>query len=375
MDCKYFGKCGSCNLGYMSYEEQLEHKLSREIARFAPYYKGAVDIIKSKEDAFRNRAEFKIWKLYDENNNFTLNYAMNDIDKGVLVIDSCSMVSDTISKMMPILIKKLQQKDILNNKLFTIEYLSSTSNDLLVTLVYHRKLDENWQEEAKILEKELNIKIIGRSRKQKVIISQDFINETLNINNEEFKFSYFENGFTQPNQKVNEQMIEWTINNMNHGGDLCELYCGGGNFTIPLSKKFDKVIATEISKTSIKSAKINCELNNIDNITFVRMSSEEFVEALNKVREFTRLKQQDVNLDDYSYDTIFMDPPRAGLDDTTRSLAINYNQIIYISCNPETLYRDLELLSQTHTIKRFAIFDQFAYTNHIETGIILNKIN
>jgi len=375
MDCKYFGKCGSCNLGYMTYEEQLEHKLSREIARFAPYYTGAVDIIKSKEDAFRNRAEFKIWKLYDENNNFTLNYAMNDIDKGVLVIDSCSMVSDTISKMMPILIKKLEQKDILNNKLFTIEYLSSTSNDLLVTLVYHRKLDENWQEEAKELEKELNIKIIGRSRKQKVIISQDFINETLNINNEEFKFSYFENGFTQPNQKVNEQMIEWTINNMTHSGDLCELYCGGGNFTIPLSKKFDKVIATEISKTSIKSAKINCQLNDIKNITFVRMSSEEFVEALNKVREFTRLKQQEVNLDDYSYDTIFMDPPRAGLDDTTRSLAIKYNQIIYISCNPETLYRDMELLSKTHSIQRFAIFDQFAYTDHIETGVILNKIN
>jgi len=375
MQCNYFGKCGSCNLGYLSYEEQLEHKLSREISRFAPYYTGAVDIIKSKEDAFRNRAEFKIWKLYDENNNFTLNYAMNDINKGVLVIDSCSMVSQPISKMMPILIKKLEQKDILNNKLFTIEYLSSTSNDLLVTLVYHRKLDENWQEEAKILEKELNIKIIGRSRKQKVIISQDFINETLNINNEKFKFSYFENGFTQPNQKVNEQMIEWTINNMTHGGDLCELYCGGGNFTIPLSKKFDKVIATEISKTSIKSAKINCELNNIENITFVRMSSEEFVQALQKVREFTRLKQQNVNLDDYSYDTIFMDPPRAGLDDTTRNLAIKYNQLIYISCNPETLYRDLELLTQTHTIKRFAIFDQFAYTDHIETGIILNKIN
>ena len=219
----------------------------------------------------------------------------------------------------------------------------------------------------------LNIKIIGRSRKQKIILSEDYINEILEINNEEFKFSYFENGFTQPNQKVNEQMIEWTINNMNSGGDLCELYCGGGNFTIPLSKKFDKVIATEISKTSIKSAKINCELNSINNITFIRMSSEEFVQALNKVREFTRLKQQNVNLDDYSYDTMFMDPPRAGLDEITRSLGAKYKQIIYISCNPETLYRDLEELTKTHIIKRFAIFDQFAYTNHIETGIILEK--
>jgi len=373
MDCKYFGICGSCNLGNMSYEEQLEFKLSREISRFAPYYTGEVDIIKSNDSSFRNRAEFKVWKLYDEDNNFTLNYAMNDINKGVLVIDSCSMVSDAISNMMPVLIKKLEQNDILNNKLFTIEYLSSTTNDILVTLVYHRKLDENWQNEAKQLQNELNIKIIGRSRKQKVILSEDFINETLTINNEKFKFSYFENGFTQPNQKVNEQMIEWTINNMNHGGDLCELYCGGGNFTIPLSKKFDKVIATEISKTSIKSAKINCELNDIDNITFVRMSSEEFVQALNKVREFTRLKQQNVNLDDYSYDTIFMDPPRAGLDDTTRELAKNYNQIIYISCNPETLYRDMQELNKTHVIKRFAIFDQFAYTKHVEVGAILVK--
>ena len=373
MDCKYFGICGSCNLGNMSYEEQLEFKLSREISRFAPYYTGEVDIIKSNDSSFRNRAEFKVWKLYDEDNNFTLNYAMNDINKGVLVIDSCSMVSDAISNMMPVLIKKLEQNDILNNKLFTIEYLSSTTNDILVTLVYHRKLDENWQNEAKQLQNELNIKIIGRSRKQKVILSEDFINETLTINNEKFKFSYFENGFTQPNQKVNEQMIEWTINNMNHGGDLCELYCGGGNFTIPLSKRFDKVIATEISKTSIKSAKINCELNDIDNITFVRMSSEEFVQALNKVREFTRLKQQNVNLDDYSYDTIFMDPPRAGLDDTTRELAKNYNQIIYISCNPETLYRDMQELNKTHVIKRFAIFDQFAYTKHVEVGAILVK--
>ena len=373
MNCEYFGKCGSCNLGHLNYEEQLEFKLSREIARFAPYYKNSVDIIKSKEQSFRNRAEFKIWKLYDENNNFTLNYAMNDINKSILTISSCSIVSDAIASMMPILLKRLETKDILNNKLFTIEFLSSTTNDLLVTLVYHRKLDELWINEAKQLENELNIKIIGRSRKQKVIISTDFIDETLNINNEKFNFSYFENGFTQPNQKVNEQMIEWTINNMTHGGDLCELYCGGGNFTIPLSKKFDKVIATEISKTSIKSAKINCELNNIKNITFVRMSSEEFVQAQQKVREFTRLKQQNVNLDDYNYDTIFMDPPRSGLDDTTRNLAKNYNQIIYISCNPETLHRDMEVLSKTHSISRFAIFDQFAYTNHLEIGIILNK--
>ena len=69
-----------------------------------------------------------------------------------------------------------------------------------------------------------------------------------------------------------------------------------------------------------------------------------------------------------------MDPPRSGLDDTTRALAKNFSNIIYISCNPETLHRDLKELTKSHEIVRFALFDQFAYTNHIESGIILNKI-
>jgi tRNA (uracil-5-)-methyltransferase len=102
------------------------------------------------------------------------------------------------------------------------------------------------------------------------------------------------------------------------------------------------------------------------------MSAEEFVQGLQEVRTFNRLK--DVNLKDYNFDTIFMDPPRSGLDDTTRSLAKDFEQIIYISCNPETLHRDLNELVKTHEIIRFALFDQFAYTNHIESGVILKKI-
>jgi tRNA (uracil-5-)-methyltransferase len=244
---------------------------------------------------------------------------------------------------------------------------------MLVTLIYHKKLDEQWNELAKQIEKELNIKIMGRSRKQKIVLSSESINETLNINNQNFKFAYQEGGFTQPNTNVNIQMIEWVLNNIETSSkDLCELYCGGGNFTIPLSTKFNKVLATEISKTSIKSALKNCELNNVNKIQFIRMSAEEFVQGLQEVRVFNRLK--DVNLKDYNFDTIFMDPPRSGLDDTTRSLAKDFENIIYISCNPETLHRDLKELTNSHKIVRFALFDQFAYTNHIESGVILKKI-
>ena len=373
MNCKYFGICASCTLFDKTYEEQLNYKIQREKERFSNFTTMEFDIIKSSESNFRNRAEFRIWWEKDADGNEILSYAMNDFKKNILKIDSCEMVSPHIKELMPKLITELESDLELSYKLFAVEFLGSSTNDMLVTLIYHKKLEESWLTKAKEIESALNIKIIGRSRKQKIVLTNDYINETLNIANQDFFFAYEENGFTQPNTKVNIQMIEWVLNNTQASSkDLCELYCGGGNFTIPLSTKFRKVLATEISKTSIKSALRNCKLNNIDTISFIRMSAEEFVQGLNKVRAFNRLK--DINLDDYEFDTIFMDPPRSGLDDTTRALAKDFHNIIYISCNPETLHRDLEELTKTHEIVRFALFDQFAFTNHIESGVILKKI-
>ena len=373
MNCKYFGICASCTLFDKTYEEQLNYKIQREKERFSNFTTMEFDIIKSSESNFRNRAEFRIWWEKDADGNEILSYAMNDFKKNILKIDSCEMVSPHIKELMPKLINQLESELELSYKLFAVEFLGSSTNDMLVTLIYHKKLEESWITKAKEIESALNIKIIGRSRKQKIVLTNDYINETLNIANQDFFFAYEENGFTQPNTKVNIQMIQWVLNNTQASSkDLCELYCGGGNFTIPLFTKFRKVLATEISKTSIKSALRNCKLNDIDTISFIRMSAEEFVQGLNKVRAFNRLK--DINLDDYEFDTIFMDPPRSGLDDTTRALAKDFPNIIYISCNPETLHRDLEELTKTHEIVRFALFDQFAFTNHIESGVILKKL-
>lgn len=373
MQCEHFGVCGSCKLYDKTYEEQLEYKIQREKNRFEDLTNLDFEIIRSNEENFRNRAEFRIWKNFDEEDKPTISYAMTSFEKSSVEIDTCEIVTCHIKEIMPKLLEKLQNDEELRFKLFAVEFLNSTTNDMLVTIIYHKKLEDTWVQKAKELEKELNIKIIGRSKKQKIIVSEDFIDETLEIENKQFKFQYQEGGFTQPNSKVNIKMIEWVLKNIeNSQKDLCELYCGGGNFTIPLSQKFRKVLATEISKTSIKSALKNCELNGVENIDFIRMSAEEFVEAQEEKREFRRLK--DIELKSYDFETIFVDPPRAGLDDTTRALVKDFDKIIYISCNPETLHRDLIELTKTHKIINFALFDQFAYTEHIESGVVLNKI-
>ncbi len=153
--------------------------------------------------------------------------------------------------------------------------------------------------------------------------------------------------------------------------DLLELYCGHGNFTIPLAAKFNRVLASEISKSSIANARINCELNGVCNAQFVRLSADELMSAFARRREFERLKGIDIFSYDFSH--VLIDPPRAGLEPSVIDFIKNFQNLIYISCNPQTLFENLRSLCVTHEVRRFAIFDQFAHTAHIECGVLLRR--
>ena len=121
------------------------------------------------------------------------------------------------------------------------------------------------------------------------------------------------------------------------------------------------------------AAEWNIEQNGIDNIQVARLSAEEFTQAFNGERTFRRLQEADIDLSTYDFDAVFVDPPRAGIDGETLKLLQRFERIIYISCNPDTLHNNLKQLSQTHKITKFALFDQFPYTHHVESGILLEK--
>jgi len=367
LDCKYFGECGACVVYEDGYEGQLNAKLELNRKRFTPFYSGEIKVFESPQEHYRARSEFKLWHEGDD-----IHYAMNHKDKkGVVFVDACPQVNEHIAALMPKLLDSIKRHKI-DFKLFGIDFLSSSSGEIVVSFLYHRRLDDEWKAVAETIATSLNIYIIGRSRKQKVVIGQDYITETLNISGESYKFNYIENSFTQPNPRVNEQMIAWAMQMFTQTqGDLLELYCGAGNFTIPFAKIFNKVLATEISKSSINAAKRNMLLNNVENIEFVRMSVEEFVGALDGVREFRRMKE--ITLSEYNLQSIFVDPPRSGMDEASCHFAARHDEILYISCNPETLVRDLEILSQTHEVMEMALFDQFPYTHHVEMGVKLLK--
>lgn len=372
------------------YQQQLDEKTRRIRQQFADFLIDEVElsVFVSPAKHFRQRAEFRLWHIRDDagKNTGEAFYAMFTLGKKASKdtlqrVDQLPIASERINELMPQLLTALSAEPILLSRLYQVEFLSTLRGETLVTLIYHKPLDSNWEATAKPLENQLNIYLIGRSRKQKIVLSQDFVTEELSVFGNAYRYRQIEGGFTQPNAKVCESMLEWACAAANDisaeipDKDLLELYCGNGNFTLPLSQHFRRVLATEVSKTSVTCARHNIADNDCDNIAIARLSAEEFTQAYAGTRDFKRLQQDNIDVRDYDVSTIFVDPPRAGVDDDTLKLMQQFPHILYISCNPDTLWDNLQTLRHTHTVVRMALFDQFPYTHHVEMGVWLRRNN
>lgn len=370
-----------------TYSQQLEEKKARIEQQFASFLDGDVvlDSYASPTENFRQRAEFRLWHERDDNGKNTGEafYAMFEPGKKASPetlkrTDQLPIADQRINALMPQLLTYLKTQPLLIERLFQVEFLSTLRGDMLVTLIYHKTLDSDWEKVAEPLESMFAIHLIGRSRKQKIVFSTDYVTETLAVEGKNFSYRQIEGGFTQPNAAVCEKMLTWACQVADEIGekttDLLELYCGNGNFTLPLSQYFRRVLATEVAKTSVYAARHNIRENHCDNIAIARLSAEEFTQAFMGERQFKRLAQDAIDVSDYKVKTIFVDPPRAGVDKKTLQLMQNFEHILYISCNPETLYDNLQILKNTHYVKRMALFDQFPYTHHVEMGVWLSRL-
>ncbi|GJJ80809.1 tRNA/tmRNA (uracil-C(5))-methyltransferase [Pasteurella canis] len=353
------------------YDYLLVEKKQKLTALLSPFDAPELTVFASPAKHYRMRAEFRIW--HDKGDFYHVMFDQKTRQR--YRVDSFPIASQLINQMMSALLPLLKKENVLHHRLFQIDYLSTLSNKLIVSLLYHKELNEQWEQAAQQLKKQLqvlgfDVQIIGRASKQKICLEQEFVDEILTVHGQPYLYRQVENSFTQPNAIVNQKMLEWAVDcTRNSQGDLLELYCGNGNFSIALAKNFRKVLATEIAKPSVSAAQFNIVANNIDNLQIIRMSAEEFTQAMNGIRTFNRLKG--IDLMSYQCDTIFVDPPRAGLDQATVKLVQNYQRILYISCNPQTLCHNLQTLCQTHRIEKAALFDQFPYTDHMETGVWL----
>ncbi|WP_075183245.1 tRNA (uridine(54)-C5)-methyltransferase TrmA [Pantoea sp. 1.19] len=355
------------------YDAQLAEKVSRLQGMMTPFAAPTAEVFRSPVEHYRMRAEFRIWHDGDD----LYHIIFDQHTRQHIRVDSFPAASEAINRLMPRLIAALREQHLLRFKLFQIDYLATSHGEMVFSLLYHRRLDADWQQAAEALRDTLReegfaVQLIGRATKTKICLDRDYVDERLTIAGREMIYRQVENSFTQPNAAINVHMLEWALDvTRDARGDLLELYCGNGNFSLALARNFRRVLATEIAKPSVAAAQFNIKANQIDNVQIIRMAAEEFTQAMNGERRFNRL--EGIDLSTYECETIFVDPPRSGLDAETVKMVQGYPRILYISCNPETLCDNLQTLSATHQISRLALFDQFPYTHHMECGVLLTR--
>ena len=351
------------------YEAQLARKLALFKDAFAAHALPEPEVFPSAPLNYRLRAEFRMWHQGER-----VDYAMFDPEapKTPVTLEDFPPAAEAIRLAMRALHARLQHDPVLRRKLFQVDFQATLSGELMLTLIYHRALGADWEAAARELATALGVRLIGRSRKQKIVLDRDWLQEAFELDGRQLSYRQIEGSFSQPNGGVNRHMLAWArARAAPLGGDLLELYCGNGNFTVALAPLFGQVLATEVSKSSVQAARHNLEANAIDNVTLVRMSSDEISGALAGERAYRRM--QGIALDRYRFTTLFVDPPRSGLDASTLALARGFDAILYISCNPHTLLENVAALQSSHRITAAAAFDQFPYTPHLECGLLLQR--
>ena len=345
------------------YLSQFNNKKERFDEFFLSYTRD-IKYFKSPENNFRTRAEFGIH--HDKFINFTMiKNGKKYYVENLIICDQ--KINDLLTKVK----EELNFNILLRKKIFQLNIQVSRSHQILISMIYHKQLDSNWIKEAEKISKKLNISIVGRSRKQKIVIGSDYINEIYKTNKNEVNINLYEQCFSQPNPHICDEMLSWVETCIEPKSNITELHSGQGTFTILFSKLFSNVLSTENSRPSVVALKKNLERNLISNVSFARMSGLETLEGLLNKRQFTRLKN--INLSIFQRDYLFLDPPRSGIDlDSLRLINMNkFKKIIYISCGFDSLLSNLKELSSNYVIKRAAMFDQFPYTDHIESGVLL----
>ena len=242
------------------YEQQLQQKIS-QYSEYMKDYMGNLSppIFRSPRQHYRQRAGFRVWHQGNQ-----CYFAMTDKETKQLVrIEQLSIVDTTINELMQSVLNILNYIEELRNRLFSIEFLVNTGGEAVITLIYHKSLDSHWRNAAEGLRQQLSksqtVNIVGRSRKQKLVVGVDYIQSRFLVGGRDTYFCHVEGSFTQPNAAINQEMIGWvhavttTGTGHLHNSDALELYCGNGNFTLVLAMHYRRVLATEISKSGINA--------------------------------------------------------------------------------------------------------------------------
>ncbi|WZN59509.1 tRNA/tmRNA (uracil-C(5))-methyltransferase [Chloropicon roscoffensis] len=332
---------------------------------------------------FRLRCRFAVSASVDRDTGETrLVHTLFDRGADRVEVSSFPIASRQINDLMPRLMRHLEGLEgeaaaQVRDGLDAVHYLGTMrGRDVVVTLIYGRPIQgEGWKREVTKLAEELGVSVVGRSKGVKLVAGRDYVVERMAVGGRDVTWKQVEGSFSNPNGGICKdtmdhicELCEQISSREGREGDLLDLYCGNGNYTVPLSRLFGRVLSVEINDRLVEAARENMEQNGVDNVTLVRSDCLKFSAGLR-----ARAGPEHKCASRFDFSTILVDPPRAGLDPNTLEVASRFRNVLYISCNADTLRTCLRALLRTHDLRSFRVFDHFPYTKYSECVVHLER--
>ena len=327
--CPYYKLCGGCNISNLDYDNQLKYKKNKVINIFKRYLNMDINpeiILSDNVYKYRNKITYHVkdGKI-----------GLMDIDNNLIEIDNCLLVIDRVNELYRNIcledisnVDKIVIKECDNGLILSIDgEIDITNISKLCVSIYMNGICVYKKDDGYILVNDIKYLVNERSFFQ------------VNTNNI---------------SKLYDVVLKY--GEFSKSDNVIDLYCGVGSISLYIAKYVNSVLGIEIIKEAIDDANENAKLNNINNTRFI-------------CGDVSNLIDSNIN-----GDIIIVDPPRIGLDNHSVDVLNNsgVNKIIYVSCDPMTLVRDIFKMNN-YKLKDITLVDMFPQTHHIETVVLLKK--
>lgn len=374
--CPHYKKCGGCHLQNMTYEEQLQYKQVKAIKLLGKFCH--VKEIIGMETPVHYRC--KVQAAFGRDKSGIISGVYQSSTHKIVPIDSCMIEdekADAIIVTVRALLKSFKLKPFDENSMtgflrHVLVRKGYYSGQIMVVLVTGTPIFPSSRQFVNaLLERHPEITTVVQNINNKftslvlgersiTLYGDGYIEDSIL----DCSFRISPRSFYQVNPVMTTQLYSKAIEYMELTGNetVIDAYCGTGTIGILASRKAGRVIGVELNADAVRDAKFNAERNDIKNIEFFTADASDFL--------------VDMAAQGHSADVVIMDPPRAGSDRRFMSAAVTLapEKIVYISCNPETLARDLNYLVRNgYRVRRLQPVDMFPHTDHVETVCLLSR--
>lgn len=362
--CPLFMQCGGCTFQHLSYDDQVRYKKEIFTENWTQFFGPALPIPEltffTATSPFSYRQRIRLHVFDDE-----LCFYRHHSNKAIFV-ETCLLAREPINDCLHFLEDLDEFQDLKCNLRELVLHQNPLNNCCAVELFFNRKLRPSDKKRiVKILSSDLiqTIRVYGQSSELLETLGEEKHLAFIMDNAEDScRFEMIPGDFCQVNMEQNKAMLQCILAEIKHDPavTVLDLFCGLGNFSIPLAQQGCAVTGIDLKRSSIRSAERNCTLNSTK-ATFIRMSAAAGVNK--QIKESKK------------YDVVILDPPRAGFKDGVHLLhKLGAQKILYIACDQQTQFRDIKtIIAFGYTIKNVYLFDMFPQTHHLESLVVLER--